>query len=821
VVVQKFTQSPGGEIGVLFATAVRAHQAGRPEEAEQFYHSVLAIDPCHIQALQYLGILALQTGRPELAVTVIAKVLAENDRMPECHYNLALALRALNRVGEAIGHYRRALALKPDHLEAHVNLANALSEQCNWDQAVAHYQRALALKPDLTEAHNNLATALAAQGRSKEALIHYQRTLALNPNLADAYLSVGNLLLREGRFDEAAAQLERGLAISPNDPRARNSLGFALAARGKFEQAVRQFERALALAPDFIDAYNNLAQVFFRLMRLDDALGVLRRAIEIGATLETKSLFIQYLRSHASIPDADDLRHLMVAALSEPWARPNEVAPIAASLVKNDPTISEYVACATHAWPRRPPAQELLGPSGFGAISDCRLLVCLMESTPVCDLALERFLTAVRHAMLEVASTVTASTIVDEKVLNLACALARQCFLNEYVFDCGKEELDRAERLRDLTMHAIETGATVPGLWLAVVAAYFPLHSLSVAGGLGGKQWPDAVERLLVQQVREPEQERQLRTSMPMMTAIDDEVSVLVRQQYEENPYPRWEKAQPPIRAFTVDQFLRTKFPLADFRNLGKTTDVDILIAGCGTGQHAIETGQRIPASRILAIDLSLASLGYAARKTRALGLVHIEYAQADILKLASISRRFDVIEAGGVLHHLADPFAGWRTLLSLLRPGGVMGIGLYSELARAHVKAARGFIAERGYRPTAEEIRRCRQELIGFEDGAPEKRVTQAQDFFTTSECRDLLFHVQEHRHTLPEIAAFLAENELEFLGFELKDGASQKYRARFPDDQAASNLDLWQIYERENPSAFIGMYQFWVQKKAAGAGA
>jgi tetratricopeptide (TPR) repeat protein/SAM-dependent methyltransferase len=821
VVVQKFMQSPGGDIGVLFATAVRAHQAGRPAEAEQFYHNVLAIDPRHIQALQYLGILALQTGRPELAVSVIAKVLAENDRMPECHYNLALALRALDRVGEAIGHYRRALALNPDHLEAHVNLANALSEQCDWDQAVAHYQRALALKPDLTEAHNNLATALAARGRSKEALIHYQRALALNPNLAETCLSVGNLLLGEGRFDEAVAQLERGLAISPNNPKARNSLGFALAALGKFEQAARQFERAIALAPDFIDAYNKLAQVFFKLARLDDALGVLRRAIAIGATPETKSLFIQYLRSHASIPDVDDLRRLMVEALSEPWARPNEVGPIAASLVKSDPAVRECIARASHAWPRRLPARELLGASGFGAISDCRLLACLMESTPICDLALERFLTAIRHAILEVASTVTASTIVDEKVLNLSCALARQCFLNEYIFDHSKEEIDRAEHLRDLTTHAIETGAAVPDLWLAVVAAYFPLHSLAVAGSLAGKRQSDVVERLLVQQVREPEQERQLRASIPMLTAIDDEVSVLVRQQYEENPSPRWEKAQPPIRAFTVDQFLRAKFPFADFRHPHKTTDVDILIAGCGTGQHAIETGQRIPASRILAIDLSLASLGYAARKTRALGLVHIEYAQADIIKLASIDRAFDLIEAGGVLHHLADPFAGWRMLLSLLRPGGVMGMGLYSELARAHVKAARALIAERGYRPTAEDIRRCRQELIGFEDGTPEKRVTQAQDFFTTSECRDLLFHVQEHRHALPQIAAFLAENDLAFLGFELKAAAGEKYRARFPDDQAANNLDLWQIFENENPDTFVGMYQFWVQKKAAEAGA
>jgi 2-polyprenyl-3-methyl-5-hydroxy-6-metoxy-1,4-benzoquinol methylase len=38
-----------------------------------------------------------------------------------------------------------------------------------------------------------------------------------------------------------------------------------------------------------------------------------------------------------------------------------------------------------------------------------------------------------------------------------------------------------------------------------------------------------------------------------------------------------------------------------------------------------------------------------------------IEYAQADLLKLGGMERRFDLIEAVGVLHHMKDPLAGWR----------------------------------------------------------------------------------------------------------------------------------------------------------------
>ncbi len=266
----------------------------------------------------------------------------------------------------------------------------------------------------------------------------------------------------------------------------------------------------------------------------------------------------------------------------------------------------------------------------------------------------------------------------------------------------------------------------------------------------------------------------------------------------------------------TVDRHFRTRVRSPSFRELGKASDVDILIAGCGTGQHPVETAQKFSGSRVLAVDLSLASLAYAQRKTRAAGLTNLDYAQADILKLGSIGRTFDVIEASGVLHHMADPMAGWRVLLSLLRPGGLMHVGFYSELARADIVAARSFIAERGYGRSAQDIRRCRQELLmTMNDSRPYKNILGFSDFFSTSGCRDLLFHVQENRLTLPAIKAFLSENNLEFLGFELTPQKAEAFRRSFSADGAFTDLDLWHIFETENPATFSGMYQFWIQKR------
>jgi tetratricopeptide (TPR) repeat protein/SAM-dependent methyltransferase len=790
---------------------------GRLNEAVGHYQQATRLKPDYVEAHTNLGNVLKELGSHRDAAASYERVIALKPSA-EAHYNLANVLGPLGRLNEAVTHYQRALALKPDLVGVHNNLANALVAQGRPDDALIHFQRALELDPNLVEAYVNLGATLLQLGKLDAAAAQFERALSINANFADAHANLGNVLLAQGRLDDAAQSYHRALALKPELVEAQNNLGIVLAAQGDFEEAGRRFQLALARKPDFIDAYNNLARAFLSMGQPDNALGALRCALAITETMETKSLFVQCARVLPAPPDVDDFRALMIRALSEPWGRVNDLAPVAASVVKQDSAIRACFARAVDAGPRRLSAEELLGPSSLAAISSHRLLRCLMESAGISDMELERLLTAMRFVMLEIASATDVSSglvekRLDEKVLDFCCALARQCFLNEQVFDRTDEEFDQAQRLRDSLVAALASGAAFPELSLAVVASYFPLHSLPGAESLLDRSWSNAIMAILIQQVREPAQERQLRASIPALTAIEDEVSRKVRQQYEENPYPRWEKAEPPGQPLLFDQYLRRRMPAAVFQNLGKT-QIDILIAGSGTGQHAIETAQRFSGANVLAVDLSLTSLAYAKRKTRALNMVGIEYGQADILRLGSLGRSFDLIESSGVLHHLADPLAGWRVLLSLLRPGGLMMVGLYSEIARADIVKARAFIAEQGYRPIPEDIRRCRQELAALDDGRRFRSVAASGDFFSMSGCRDLLFHVQEHRLTIPQIADFVADNRLAFVGFDLDHFTAQRYRTRFPHDKTMTDLASWDVFEREHPGTFVGMYQFWVQK-------
>src|SRR5262245_32131666 len=541
---------------------------------------------------------------------------------------------------------------------------------------------------------------------------------------------------------------------------------------GKPNEAIKLYKQVLALQPDHAEACNNLACVLLAQGKRDAASGYFERALIL-------------------VPQLFD-----------------DFDSVVAMLVAVNPALGEGMKRAASAWPQRLQTHDLLG-SSFVAICADVLLGHVLESTSIRNVDLEWLLTSMRAEFLRSAAEGAAIRNLDDDAVAFCCALAKQCFINEYVFAITPEEAEDAERLRQKLVEALTQDSPVPPLWPCVVAMYFPLHSLPNAQALLDRAWPAALAELLTQQVREPWEERQYRDLIPRLTTIEDHVSMLVKGQYEENPFPRWVHAASTSAPITLDEHLRIQFPTAAFPPLGKS-GIDVLVAGCGTGRHPIEVARKYRDARVLAVDLSLTSLCYAKRKTPAALASGIEYAQADVLKLGSINRTFDLIEVSGVLHHLADPLAGWRVLLSLLRSGGFMHVGLYSELARHDIAAARRFIADRGYRPTVEDIRRCRQDLLN----TPLKGVAKAGDFFSTSECRDLLFHIQEHRLTIPEIKAFLAENDLKFIGFEFSPRLMQHYRNLFGSDHLMRDLDRWHALESERPDTFAGMYQFWVQK-------
>ncbi len=602
-----------------------------------------------------------------------------------------------------------------------------------------------------------------------------------------------------GAFAKAERAYRQILTMVPTHAEAHSRLGAVMMRQGNTSAAIAHMERAVELRPDLFEAHANLAQAYTRSGQRDGAIAASCRALELYESPETRAMFAQCISRAQFTTDSSRFRTLLQRALKESWLRPRELTRACISLIKLNRTVGDGIIRVNSAWPARLTADELFGPSEIKGLAHDQLLCCLLEFDPVSDIGLERLLTNVRYSVL---TSLAADAASEEGLLNFLCSLARQCFINEYVFSIVPDEAEQARQLRISLEQTLANGAACSPVWPAIVGTYFPLHSLANAETLLDRQWPQAVKDLLVQQVQEPVQERSLATTIPAITGIDSGVSRAVREQYEESPYPRW------VKALAPGQPAISTRPASD-------QAFDALIAGCGTGLSTIEFAQQASGACILAIDLSLASLSYAKRMAQKFGLANVEFAQADITQLASIGRRFDFIDASGVLHHLADPWAGWQILLSLLRPGGSMQVGLYSKLARRHVAAARALIAERNYRPIAEEIRQCREEIIASEDPLL-KLVLQGSDFYTTSECRDLLFHVQEHGTTLSEIKVFLDANGLQFRELFVDAPIRQAFAQRFADPAMLRDLDRWHAFETDAPGTFAGMYLFSLRKPA-----
>ena len=646
-----------------------------------------------------------------------------------------------------------------------------------------------------------LGALFGATGRISEAADANQTAVSLSPKDAAAHNNLGNSFQELEKLDESAACYKRAIALKPDFAEAHSNLGSALHELGKFDDAQASYKRAIALKPDFAMAHSNLGVTLQELGRLDEALASYKQAIALkpnyAEALVNLGIAIKNIRFNSSNTE-------LYPALTElltrgNFTRPKDVAGSVLSLIKHDPQIKDLLLKKNYAVS----LNEAI--SIIGILDKFPLLHCLMRLCPLPDLQFEKLFVAMRGLLLKNLDKVEACS----ELIYFLSTLSIHCFTNEYIYIESDEETDLINELQAKISQTVAQSKKPEVIEILCFASYRPLHQYDWCQRLESLDNLEEVKKRLIE---EPLLEKMIAKQISVLGEISDDVSLKVREQYEENPYPRWVKARVAITAKPIASIcddLKLQLYSENVKNL---TAPSILIAGCGTGQHSIEAASRFSNCEVTAMDLSLASLAYAKRKTDELGFTNIDYLHADILHLHQTGRKFDIIESTGVLHHMDDPMAGWKILVDLLNPGGLMKLGLYSELARQQIVGVRKKIAFLGLGTSATEIRDFRELLAESEiyDG---KQLVTSSDFFSLSDFRDLVFHVQEHRFTLPQIKKCLDELGLKFCGFENKEVISN-FKELHGKEADIYDLELWHQYEEKKPRAFSRMYQFWCQK-------
>lgn len=583
---------------------------------------------------------------------------------------------------------------------------------------------------------------------------------------------------RSGRLTEAIGVYRIAVREAPAFAEAHYNLGVALKATGQAKAAEQALTQALKLRPAYGSAHASLAGLFEQGGQAAKALRHWLAAFrsQPDDTASLTGLVGALGRMRFSEADSQ-LAEVVTTLLRRDDVEGQRLVGPGLSLLALDPDIGQALRDADPS--------PLLGKPAPA------LLLTLLERTVLADAAWERLLADLRTRLLAEFRSL------DDANAPLARALAAQMLATDYAYRTSVEE--------QATVANLEPSGEQLTADHVRLALYRPLE-VNVVGLKAPPEWAEFVEWHLLR----PQAERRAAETVPELTAVEDAVSRAVQAQYTALPYPRWLATRAiqarPRRAIVAGLFPQQAAaqPIADPKPLR------VLVAGCGTGKHAVDVATRFADAHVLAVDLSRPSLGYASAQAERLGIANVRFAQADILALGGLAERFDHIEAMGVLHHLRQPLAGWGVLRGLLAAGGTMRIGLYARRGRTAIQAAQRLAQSYGH--DADGLRALRQAILALPAEHPAAPVVRELDFFTLSGVRDALAHAQEHDFTPLELREMLADLRLTFLGFEsVSAEPRQLYRQAYPDDPAMTDLARWDALERQHPDLFHHMYQFW----------
>jgi len=231
---------------------------------------------------------------------------------------------------------------------------------------------------------------------------------------------------------------------------------------------------------------------------------------------------------------------------------------------------------------------------------------------------------------------------------------------------------------------------------------------------------------------------------IPNLRLSSDARTEAVRRFYDAAPFPAY-PARDDVYAFRA-RADRSRFA----RLLDRTIPADARIAeiGCGTGQMSLYLAHsdRI----VIAADLARRSLELAAEAAARYRVGAVQFVETDLRRPGLRPASFDVVYSSGVLHHTPRPRESFAALVRLLRPGGVILVGVYNRIARLPTRLRRAV------------ARLTRFRVVPFDPVLRDRRHDAAR---RDAWLRDQYRHPEEHSHSVREIGTWFDENGVEWL--------------------------------------------------------
>ncbi|MBS2013224.1 MAG: methyltransferase domain-containing protein [Deltaproteobacteria bacterium] len=231
---------------------------------------------------------------------------------------------------------------------------------------------------------------------------------------------------------------------------------------------------------------------------------------------------------------------------------------------------------------------------------------------------------------------------------------------------------------------------------------------------------------------------------IPTLRASADAPTEGVREFYTHSPFPNY----PPNESLSGLRRKAERSELARLLDAAIPGDATVLEVGCGTGQMSLFLAR---ADRlVVGADLTRASLLLGREASLRHDVAAVRFVETDLRRPGLRDGAFDVVYSSGVLHHTPDPRASFASITRLVKPGGVVVVGLYNTYARVPHRLRRALSRLTGYR------------WFPFD---PVLRDRSAEPARYEAWLRDQYQHPLEHRCSVGDVQGWFRENGVEYL--------------------------------------------------------
>ncbi len=623
------------------------------------------------------------------------------------------------------------------------------------------------------------------------------RALDLNPDDGDSLNLLSRIELEAGQLKEAEQAIRAALDIHPRNGGFHYSLGHIALARQQLEQAELAFKKAIKYAPKETRADVSLAYTLAEAGKDVEAFSHYRELAKTqGKDLHIRSrllLSARYLTADFYDPE---LEQDLLSYLQWHNMNPNLLASLTSSLLEHKFQLNKEGSAAQ-----------------FDVMANCPLLLSALRHTLIKSELLEKLIMALRHELLCYA---TQKGQLPNEYIPLCQAIAHYGLRAEYLLPDTAAEINMTENLKSIIDQALtQVGCTpmdISGalLLLAMYNTWESLENFVKLMSFHNNTWP-AISLDLKQCHDEYLALSQFK--FDAVSKIPNSAQHNVKAQYECHPYPRWQ-ALDYNNPTNYGLALSLEFPNSNIPNHIFTDELKILIAGCGTGRHALNVAKHFNHVQVMALDISQSSLAYAKYKADELAVDNIEFFLADLTKIESLNTKFNIIECSGVLHHIKQYKKALNNLLKNLKPNGLMKISLYSERARESVIKIRKLVKDNHKPLNDHKIKVIRHALFQSDLIENKDSIIKSDDFYSLSGTVDLLFHEYEKQFTPLSIKKLCSDHQLKWLGFSnLNLNIKNNFMDFHGNNANLEDLNQWEKFEEVYPDTFAQMYQFYCQ--------